>query len=394
MWGRTCIPTKVYRVLYPCKKHFRCAQAQHFLVFCWLVVALIRTPGKGTLKGLRPYLPAKLPSWTTVRMVRSAQWDAQAVITDMATATLRSLPPPTDGVLYLIGDSTLKPKRGRKHPLGHFTRHGEQEPYRFGFELVLLIASWERLRVPVALGLIDPQRRGHQNILFRQMLKDFVPPAWVRQVVVVADAGFAANETLRLITAQTYTYIFAMPRTRKFTDGRYLRDLVHHLPKSCYYRRASHTPDGRRRDYWVFTRRATLHKLGDVTIVLSKKRRNTGPKKVKIIVTNLTEAHAGTVLSLYAWRWGVEVTIKELKSGLHLGQMQVTKEAERVTRSVALSVVASLLLVRLYGPDEALRKEWSLFKLKERFTEDVAQEHMVRSALRWQCKLKKLKGVA
>jgi hypothetical protein len=394
MWGRTCIPTKVYQVLYPCKKHFRCAQAQHFLVFCWLVVALIRTPGKGTLKGLRPYLPAKLPYWTTVRMVRSAQWDAQAVLTDMAATTLRSLPPPTDGVLYLIGDSTLKPKRGRKHPLGRFTRHGEQEPYLFGFELVLLIASWDRLRVPVAVGLIDPQRRGHQNILFRQMLKDFVPPAWTRQVVVVADAGFAANETLGLITTQKYTYVFAMPRTRKFTDGRYLRDLVSHLPKSCYARRASHTPDGRRRDYWVFTRRATLHKLGDVTIVLSKKRRNTGPKKVKIIVTNLTAAHAGTILSLYAWRWGVEVTIKELKSGLHLGQMQVTKEAERVTRSVALSVVASLLLVRLYGSNEALRKEWSLFKLKERLTEEVAQEQMARSALRWQRKLKKLKGVA
>jgi hypothetical protein len=394
MWGRTCIPTKVYRVLYPCKKHFRCAQAQHFLVFCWLVIALIRTPGKGTLKGLRPYLPAKLPYWTTVRMVRSAQWDAHAVLTDMAATTLRSLPPPADGVLYLSGDSTLKPKRGRKHPLGHFTRHGEQEPYLFGFALVVLIASWDRLRVPVALGLIDPQRRGHQNILFRQMRKDFVPPAWVRQVVVVADAGFAANETLRLITAQKYPYVFAMPRTRKFTDGRYLRDLVHHLPQSCYYRRASHTPAGRRRDDWVFTRRATLHKLGDVTIVLSKKRRNAGPKKVKIIVTNLTEAHAGPILSLYAWRWGVEVTIKELKSGLHLGQMQVTKEAERVTRSVALSVIASLLLVRLYGPDEALRKEWSLFKLKERFTEDVAQESMARAALRWQRKLKKFKGIA
>ena len=34
------------------------------------------------------------------------------------------------------------------------------------------------------------------------MLKDFVPPAWVRQVVVVADAGFAANATLRLIAAK------------------------------------------------------------------------------------------------------------------------------------------------------------------------------------------------
>jgi hypothetical protein len=259
---------------------------------------------------------------------------------------------------------------------------------------VLLIASWGQFRVPVALGLIDPQRRGHQNILFRQLLKDFVPPAWVRQVVVVADAGFAANETLRLITAQKYTDVLAMPRTRKFTDGKYLRDLVHHLPKSCYYRRASTKPDGRRQDYWVFRRCATLHKLGDVTIVLSKKRRNDGPKGVKIIVTNLSEASAGAILSIYARRWGIEVTIKELKSGLHLGQMQVTTEAARVTRSVALSVIASLLLVRLYGQDEALRKEWSLFKLKERFTEDVAQEHMHRSELRWQRKLKQLKGVA
>ena len=31
MWGSTRIPSKVYQVLYPFKRHFRCAQAQHFL---------------------------------------------------------------------------------------------------------------------------------------------------------------------------------------------------------------------------------------------------------------------------------------------------------------------------------------------------------------------------
>jgi hypothetical protein len=87
-----------------------------------------------------------------------------------------------------------------------------------------------------------------------------------------------------------------------------LRDLVHHLPKSCYYRRASYKPDGRRKDAWVFARRATLHTLGDVTIVLSKKRRNDGPKGVKIIVTTLTEASVGAILSIYARRWGVEIS--------------------------------------------------------------------------------------
>ena len=394
MWGSTCIPSKVYQVLYPLKRHFRCAQAQHFLVFCWLLMALIRDPGKGTLKGLTSYLPPTLKYWTTVRMVRSGQWDAQAVLTDMATATLRSLPPPADGVLYLIGDSTLKAKRGRKHPLGHTTRHSEHAPYTFGFEMVLLMARWDRVRVPIALGLIDPKIRGHQNILFRQMLKDFVPPAWVRQIVVVADAGFAANETLRLITEKHYAYVFAMPRTRKFTNGKHLRDLVQHLPKSCYARRASHKPDGRRKDYWVFTRRATLHNLGDVTIVLSKKRRNDGPKGVKILVTNLTEASAGAILSIYARRWGVELTIQELKSGLHLGQMQVTKESKRVERSVVLSVLAYLLLVRLYGHDEICTQTWSLFKLKERFIGEVAQDAVRRTELKWQRKWKQFKDVA
>ena len=89
-------------------------------------------------------------------------------------------------------------------------------------------------------------------------------------------------------------------------------------------------------------------------------------------MTNLLEVKAGTVLSLYAWRWGVEVTIKELKGGLHLGQMQVTSDKDRVKRSVALPVCAYLLLVRLYGQDACLTGPWSLFRLKQRFMVDMA----------------------
>jgi hypothetical protein len=90
----------------------------------------------------------------------------------------------------------------------------------------------------------------------------------------------------------------------------------------------------------------------------------------------------------------MEVTIKELKSGLHLGQMQVTNDKARVTRSVALSVLAYLLLVRLYGREEALIKEWSLFKLKERFVGEVAQEAITRTERKWQRKWKQFKDVA
>jgi hypothetical protein len=74
--------------------------------------------------------------------------------------------------------------------------------------------------------------------------------------------------------------------------------------------------------------------------------------------------------------------------------MQVTKDPERVARSVTLSGLAYLLLVRLYGHDQGLSKEWSLFKLKERFAEEVAQEAVIRTALQWQRKLKRFRHVA
>jgi hypothetical protein len=93
--------------------------------------------------------------------------------------------------------------------------HSEPEPYMFGLEVVLLLASWDRCRGPVALALIDPTCRGHQHRLFRQRLTDFVPPAWVHQVVVVAEAGCAANATLRLLTEQRSTTVLALPRPRK-----------------------------------------------------------------------------------------------------------------------------------------------------------------------------------
>jgi hypothetical protein len=92
-------------VLYPCKRHFRCAQAQHFLVCSWVLIALLRDPGKGTLKGLGTSLPLTLPYGTTLRMVRASQWEAAAVMAQMAAATLRTLPPggPSRGRCCLPG---------------------------------------------------------------------------------------------------------------------------------------------------------------------------------------------------------------------------------------------------------------------------------------------------
>jgi Transposase DDE domain len=202
-----------------------------------------------------------------MRMVRSGQWDADVLVTQMSRDVLNWLPAPEDGVIHLSADKTRKDKCGRKHPLGLVNRDSAHSPYHFGFEMVLLIASWHRYRIPIRLAVMDPKVKGHQNILFRHVLETVDLPSWVRKVIVSGDAGFAANPTLKLIGEKGWTYVFAMARNRKFTNDKYVSDLMRHLPKSAYRRRATYKPDGRRCDYWVFQKRATLHNLGDVTIV-------------------------------------------------------------------------------------------------------------------------------
>jgi hypothetical protein len=90
----------------------------------------------------------------------------------------------------------------------------------------------------------------------------------------------------------------------------------------------------------------------------------------------------------------VEVTFKELKSGLHLGQMQVTRQSQRVARALLLPVMAYLLLLRLYGSELELEKGFTLFALKERFTQEVYQEQLDRSELKWRRKLDQLRAAA
>jgi hypothetical protein len=112
---------------------------------------------------------------------------------------LLTLPPPADGRLHLIADKTIKPKSGKKQPFARKTRMDEYSPYIFGLEVVLLIAQWGCFRAPLDCELIDPKRKGHQNILFRKMLRRLQPLAWSREVIVLADAGFASKQNLRSI---------------------------------------------------------------------------------------------------------------------------------------------------------------------------------------------------
>ena len=101
--------------------------------------------------------------------------------------------------------------------------------------------------------------------------------------------------------------------------------------------------------------------------MFSKVRRNSGPKHVKVIVTNLPNVTAKQVLCIYQRRFLIEVLFKELKSGLGLGKQQVSKNENRITNSIGMSLLAYLLILKLQHKDIVSGKSWSIFKLQENF---------------------------
>jgi DDE family transposase len=377
----TRLPEEVTRLLTPLKPYF---SYRHYLVFCWLLVAHLVCFGKATVQGLARYTPTHVAAWHLRRLLAAGRWQWTCVLEWLVSEALAAFPPPKDGVLYVVVDSTLKGKRGKKNPLVKKGRLNEYAPFTFGLHVVIVMAQWDVYRIPLAFRLVKTKESNEyqsENALFREMLQEVVLPAWCKKVVVVADAAYPSRANLQAIQARGWFFVIAFPRTWKLATGQSLRDIVTHLPIHHYrqVRVPLVVPNTHRRVFWTFAKQAQLAHVGDVTVVLSRRRRNESPKHTKLLVTNLPQATAHLTVALYLRRWPVELCIKELKSVVGLGQHQVTKDVARVERSVAVAVMAYLLLLRLRAKQIKPRTSWSAFTLKQELAWEWGIDHLHRT---------------
>jgi hypothetical protein len=324
-------------------------------------------------------------AWHLRRLLAAGCWPWTVVLAWLVEQALDAFPPPSDGLLYLVADSTLKGKRTQKNPWAKAWRLNEYEPFTFGLHAVVLLAQWGVYRIPLAFRLVRRKgSKGYQSeqVLFRQMLNELVLPPWCTKVIVVADAAYASRQNLQAVQARHWWFVIACPRTWKFTDGHSLRDLVAHLPR-VYYRKVRLPLVGSRASYrvfWTFAKPTTLREVGDVTVGLSKRRRHDGPQQTKVLVTNLPQATAHGTVACYLRRWPVELFFKEWKGAVGVGQHQVTKDAARVERSVAVTLMAYLVLLRVRAQDIRPGQPWSAFALKHHFAWQVSVQHLKRAA--------------
>lgn len=371
-------------------------KSRHRLILCWLVFMQALYPGRKTLEELARWTPAQITVWRFRRLLKASYWNVHVLVEWWGQEALNTLPPPKDGTLFLVGDGSEKPKRGTQNPLAQKGRKSEHHPWFFGIRFALLIVNWDVYRFPVAFRLIRPKSHPayqSENALFREMVGRFVPPPWAKQVIVEGDAADGSQDNIKMVmkrdaddSARRWGFVFAIARTWKTVEEKASKDLVTHLPRKYYQRtRVPRLPGAKGcKTFWVYSTRLCLRHIGDVTVILSKRGRNLGPKHTKILVTNLDEWIPRQVISAYQRRWPVEQINRELKTDLGLGAHQVSGEEGRIEKSFGIAVMAYLLLIRACHQEILPGQSWSIAQLQHVFrlrmlTKQV--EHNVQTRL-------------
>ena len=157
---------------------------------------------KATSNGLARLAPRHIAEWHLRRVLTATYWSWRVLLWWFADQVIATLPPPEDGVCYLVVDSTLKDKTGQKHPLAKKGRLNEYAPYSFGLPMVVVMLQWGNYRISVDFEIVrrkDHPRYQSENRLVRWMLVRLRRPAWAEMVVVIADAAFASKANLQLI---------------------------------------------------------------------------------------------------------------------------------------------------------------------------------------------------
>jgi hypothetical protein len=192
-------------------------------------------------------------------------------------------------------------------------------------------------------------------------------------MIVEGDAAYGSRENMQMVLkrdaadpARRWGFVFAIARTWKAVAEKAIKDLVTHVPRSYYQRLRGPRRPGTKggKTCWVYSTRLCRRHVGDVTVVLSKRGRNLGPKQTKSLVTNLDEWPPRQVVGAYPRRWPVEQSNRELKTDLGRGTHQVRGEEGRIEHSFGIAVLASVLLIRACHQEILPGTSWSIAQLQ------------------------------
>lgn len=331
------------------------------LLLAYLLALLVLRGRKSAARIADLYPPRHRSSFTRLKRkpLPVDDW-----LQEEAGHTLRELGWREGQTVYLIADTTLKAKRGKKmHNLHKFKVSGQKQ-YIIGHALVAVILVYQGQRIPLAIAPYKSAEwcalRGvkfqSQGQIAAALLRSLTLPKGLNPIVLL-DSGLFNRHVLGALKQREWIYVSVAQRQRVLVqaDGTplrlsdYLQTLVH-TPR-VFRQVTAHTLSGQKRRYWTRRETVSLRHVGEVVLVISGRRKDE-TRWLKPLVSNEGAWSAQAVCDHYAQRWHIEIWFKEMKQEMGLGEYQertLTAQRNHVRLAALGYTVAVRLSLRLGG---------------------------------------------
>lgn len=340
------IPKIITSFFRPLRPSFSCRAWPHF----WGLVTAIATSSEHHLRALNGRLREHTHRTNDGEFLWRSAWDESAVLQAIALDTLKRLHRAGEP-LYLVIDDTQVIKRARKMDGVGRLYHAASGTYAHGHTILKACLLYRGVAIPWGSWLYikkDLAPKLHLpfvklTTLAAEAIRTANLPLY--DVTVLFDSWYLCPGVVQAIQARGWRFISVAKANRTLRVGRQLRRIGRYGPNVLRRsgKRMQIASRANRQIYTVAERTGSLKRVGDVKVVFSRRR---GESKTVALVTNDLTRSARTVIAQYAYRWSIELLIKDEKQQLGLGEYRCQRY-RAVVRYLHLVDIAYACLTHL-----------------------------------------------
>jgi len=268
---------------------------------------------------------------------------------------------------YIIIDGTAQKKQGKKMENRIIYKKGYTSDHFFVMGMLYFPDTNVRIPLPRRLYRTKKYCKEHgykyrsQVKIAEQIIRYAILPDDMH-VTVIFDSFFPSEGVIKTIRAKGYHFVCSAKDNRVNIDtdkqlkvicqehissGRLKNRIQIRVPsKRSRYNHVS-AESYETKVFITYTEKLSISKMGDVVVVFSHKAdENPDLKKMRYIVTDMLEINTDTILTIYSYRWQIELYFKELKSYLGLGNYQMLSFVA-IVRHVDCVIMAFMYLEHL-----------------------------------------------
>lgn len=266
---------------------------------------------------------------------------------------------------YIIIDTTANRKRSGKMDNRIIYKKGYTSTHFFVMGILYFPDTGARIPLPRRLYRTKSYSRKHgykyrtQIQLAENMIRYANLPDDI-EVIVLFDTLFSSESFIKLLRRKGYHFVCSVKDNRvDLVTGKQLKVIIkQHISEGQLNTRVDVRIPSKRSEYGhksaqryetkkyvTYTEKFSISKMGDVQIVFSRKA-DDAKSLMKYIATDMLSLTTHEILTIYSYRWQIELFFKELKSYLGLSDYQVLS-FRSIIRHVDIVIMAFMYLEHL-----------------------------------------------